>query len=432
MTSLQSPVSPSPLSTSTPTSTTPAPFRKLRDSCHNCALSKLRCSKEKPTCARCMRQGKTCGYVPSKRAGRTQTMRSDGKGSRSKKSPTPTPMPRESSSSETSAETAPATMSPESIHLSLAQPSACFQDMLPGLFSNPEESSLPSPSTYTPQFFDMSGISMPWSLFEPMGSTGSSQSDALLAHTFSDPDLHQSIFPTPESNVSLSDISIIPDTSIPSQSHGEDNRPHSLPTPTDIASDSYCDCMGRALELFRKLSLEHPGNAKCPSRKQEAGVNKKHVQTILNMLECSCSEDSYLVHLMCLLVFKIMSLYNHAIRRGEQADTEEEQGSDHKMADSPTAKEDHRIQEEDRIRITAQSFFGELHLVQRLIGLLSGRLKGFGTGNMPKANIPETAGVKNENGGSSIPVTLLHQLEVDLRRRLRALSGEIVDIIRDG
>ncbi|KAL2018466.1 hypothetical protein VTK56DRAFT_822 [Thermocarpiscus australiensis] len=45
---------------------------KLRDSCHNCAASKQRCSKEKPTCARCLKHGRICEYQQSKRAGRAR------------------------------------------------------------------------------------------------------------------------------------------------------------------------------------------------------------------------------------------------------------------------------------------------------------------------------------------------------------------------
>lgn len=45
--------------------------RKLRDSCTDCANSKVKCSKEKPTCARCARREVTCTYTVSRRSGRT-------------------------------------------------------------------------------------------------------------------------------------------------------------------------------------------------------------------------------------------------------------------------------------------------------------------------------------------------------------------------
>jgi len=43
---------------------------KLRDSCHLCASSKVKCHKEKPTCSRCAKRGLKCEYFVTKRAGR--------------------------------------------------------------------------------------------------------------------------------------------------------------------------------------------------------------------------------------------------------------------------------------------------------------------------------------------------------------------------
>jgi hypothetical protein len=293
---------------------------------------------------------------------------------------------------------------------------------------------------------------MPWSIFDPVSGTSSPQSDTIMAHTFADSCLPQSLFPTPKSSMSVSDLVIAQDTSMPSMGNGSDMGAQFLPTPTDLPSDPHCSCMSRALELFRQLSSEHSECARPPSRTSQTAQkiasncdtegNKKHVKAILDMLGCSCSEDPYLVHLMCLLVFKIMSLYKGAIQRGDQSEFKEEPRSGEEMELSQN-KGVHRAADEDRIRITAQSFFGELHLVQRLISMLSDRLKSFGaqkfsTESTPAAEVVVAAtGMarshsKDENGYLSLPVTLLHQLEVDLRRRLRTLSSEIVDIIRDG
>lgn len=40
---------------------------KLRDSCHACASSKVKCHKEKPTCSRCRKRGITCEYFAHRR-----------------------------------------------------------------------------------------------------------------------------------------------------------------------------------------------------------------------------------------------------------------------------------------------------------------------------------------------------------------------------
>ena len=44
--------------------------QKLKDSCDKCSSSKVRCTKEKPSCARCDKLGYTCFYSPARRVGR--------------------------------------------------------------------------------------------------------------------------------------------------------------------------------------------------------------------------------------------------------------------------------------------------------------------------------------------------------------------------
>ncbi|PHH66068.1 hypothetical protein CDD81_593 [Ophiocordyceps australis] len=56
-----------------------APARKLKDSCDLCSASKLRCDKQKPTCARCAGLGQACSYSPARRAGRPHRVRRDKK-----------------------------------------------------------------------------------------------------------------------------------------------------------------------------------------------------------------------------------------------------------------------------------------------------------------------------------------------------------------
>lgn len=50
--------------------TTVAKTTKLRESCDSCLVAKVKCSKTRPICGRCLANGATCGYSPSSRAGR--------------------------------------------------------------------------------------------------------------------------------------------------------------------------------------------------------------------------------------------------------------------------------------------------------------------------------------------------------------------------
>jgi hypothetical protein len=52
-----------------------APPQKLKDSCDLCSASKLRCDKQKPTCARCASLDQLCSYSPARRSGRPHRVR---------------------------------------------------------------------------------------------------------------------------------------------------------------------------------------------------------------------------------------------------------------------------------------------------------------------------------------------------------------------
>lgn len=50
---------------------------RLRDSCQACAASKTRCSKDKPSCARCTKRGTKCEYLVTQRTGRKALSQKD-------------------------------------------------------------------------------------------------------------------------------------------------------------------------------------------------------------------------------------------------------------------------------------------------------------------------------------------------------------------
>ncbi|KAJ5921367.1 hypothetical protein N7466_009693 [Penicillium verhagenii] len=64
-----------------------APLKKLKDSCDKCSVSKVRCTKEKPSCTRCGKLGYTCFYSPARRVGRPHRSKdSSSRGNDSKES----------------------------------------------------------------------------------------------------------------------------------------------------------------------------------------------------------------------------------------------------------------------------------------------------------------------------------------------------------
>lgn len=72
---------------------TPAvtPKVKFRESCDSCLVAKVKCSKTRPVCARCLANGATCGYSPSSRAGRKNRNAAASDPSKASTRPPPTP-----------------------------------------------------------------------------------------------------------------------------------------------------------------------------------------------------------------------------------------------------------------------------------------------------------------------------------------------------
>lgn len=62
-----------------PISKTKSDNRKLRASCDGCYLSKVKCSKETPTCTRCLDHGIICKYSPSQRIGKPKRIPADSR-----------------------------------------------------------------------------------------------------------------------------------------------------------------------------------------------------------------------------------------------------------------------------------------------------------------------------------------------------------------
>lgn len=61
--------------TSSPSKFPKADPRRLRASCDGCYLSKVKCTKETPTCTRCLNHGVVCKYSPSQRVGKPRRLR---------------------------------------------------------------------------------------------------------------------------------------------------------------------------------------------------------------------------------------------------------------------------------------------------------------------------------------------------------------------
>ncbi|KAL5356065.1 aflatoxin regulatory protein-domain-containing protein [Aspergillus floccosus] len=252
-----------------------------------------------------------------------------------------------------------------------------------------------------------------------------------------------------------------------------------FPTTNGFHLDSACTCLTRVLGLVgplfphglgscqsaKSISAD-AGNSPLPTLQSVIADNEKTLDAISSMLPCPCSHDGYLLALMSLIVFKVMGWYAAASRHtpspresSRSSSSFHSSGAGHhcqpseQVQHAPAVVGSYCVDGEDQGRMAAQLVLSELHRVQRLVNVLSQRLKshtarGGSSNSSHSADGSGGAGAGTPSGSSvdgsdpfsdrdrdltfPFPPSVLEQLEVDLRRRLRGLSAEIVDMLRRG
>ena len=448
---------------------TPHATLKLRDSCHACASSKLKCSKEKPTCSRCAKRGLTCEYVATKRGAR----RHDSRLSIDK--------------SGTTSPGATATVNETQL---LTPPSGWFAlnssisrtDSLPtpSIVPNPR----PSTSDASSSFFQ--------NLLSPVGqSLSSAPTDPTIdlddfcdsRVSFSAPDTIETDF--------LGEAHFF-STSVDSSNNGSANlfdsfnfpedtvseffalpNPHSpsngRASPTSDAqsyrsshsTDSACFCLVSALDLLKQL-FPNPSTTctasvrqgfdnrtNLPTIQTVIAKNKNTIEAVSNMLQCSCSQDGYLLATISLIMFKALAWYAAAARRTPSGEVEKDNknndsvqslGKAHsrypshseQVLQDPAVIGSYCLAGEDSARMAAQLVLSELHRAQRLVNQLSAKLKMQVIRDSGVEDKADGAGCENADVQTTLPFSavMLDRLEVDLRKRLRTLSLEIAEGLR--
>ncbi len=339
--------SPPPGPSSDPKTAAPA-APKLRDSCDPCASSKLKCSKEKPTCARCAKRGITCEYVATKRGGRKPINRASisesrpTSGATSATSTNPNTPPTSTDIAQlptpfapTSAGTDMGLPSPNMIHgsplpmgsgsmdymsvFSSADPSlfsTCpsdmstdgMEDIMQTPFSFNTMSSIPNVDILAQKtMFSNGGV---------LDTTGSMSFDSLFDTfpAFDDALLGNLGFPTP-SSLPVNTRAGAPTT---------DGDMNSVQDPLD----TQCSCLTRALRLMGQLFQPSPNSCiisaaasqqsniikdippqQSPTIETVISENETTVEAVGEMLCCPCSHDGYLLTILSLIISKVLGRY---------------------------------------------------------------------------------------------------------------------------
>ncbi len=226
-------------------------------------------------------------------------------------------------------------------------------------------------------------------------------------------------------------------------------------------SEPSSQCLLRAQGLLARLSLDRPRcsnlgtdsgpSPKLPDFEYVVAQNEQTSEAIRTILQCSCSNDSYLLVTLSLVVFKIIVWYTAAACAasgddpisGASSSTEwqSHQNPLERVLQRPsTNRRDYDFEGEDQQRIAIQLILSKLAGVQVLVDQLSRRLlkiwdKTNDTKAMDSPN--EIASTPNSLAGeisSTRPLSgeLTHTLEADLRKRLVELSQAIIERLRQG
>ncbi|KAI9878039.1 MAG: hypothetical protein M1830_002090 [Pleopsidium flavum] len=404
--------------------------KRLKDSCNSCATSKVKCSKDRPSCTRCEDRGSYCYYSPSQRSGRRSAPSSVGAAPAST-TITPQNEPLNFESHNTPPNTTLAGLASDNSHFPDFQTND-FDGEAPPLWGAGVISTLNLDGTA----FD-STMASPLS-YATTGNNGFESFDRFLSGSGSNPsagfdgvDSLLSNFGGPHPLAPPTPFSLYDSGQNP---FFEDNK---------CTTDRPHSCLTLALNILPMLHIPPPtctlvsvspseGNSSLfPTIDYVISTNKAIIDSISIMLTCSCSLDEQLASILSLIAFKIMAWYAAAARDvdGNEPSYNSTLASE-RVSHHPITVGKYHLGGVDRSRMRAQLILSELHRVVRLVELLSKRFEEarLRTDVSMGGSGVEGMGTKTDWISASIFV----RLEADLRKRLRALTKETMAILRGG
>ena len=446
-----------------------APKARLRDSCHACSSSKVKCHKEKPTCSRCANRGITCEYNVTKRPGRRRgNDNNQNNSTASINLPSPPSSTPQSASNTSYAEFFNATIA------SADSASIDFDSLdLPSLVSTSHDDPTFSsaPSLFDHDDFLSSPISFPEPerSFDPMHNSRDLAAISPKASTFS---VFGDVFPdcrVSKANSYPPSSSSYGDTTISTSRAPPVSRADSSNTDSDNPASS-CSCLARALSLIKPqvpITSNHPDSTlsygsenyslveatvgnKNPRVRAVVVENQQTVEVISGVLQCPSFHDFYLLTILALAVFKVLDCYETVARAipSSSSSSNEPFGQDGRWSPSSSSSglsSDLAIQQhqrpgysndgDDQRRMAAQLVLGQLHKVQRVVNQLSPRLKSQAAMQKDGAVADSQVSLIGPTNGSRTVTSPFSartsdHIESDLRKRLRGISIEIIEMLR--
>lgn len=412
--------------------------RRLRDSCTACAQSKVKCSKEKPTCSRCARRNFSCDYGVSRRTGRHPYPRppsASGASPRAGLAPGPWPGPGPGAQD-----------APSEVPGSPIEKSPVNDDTGVG-------SGAPAPGRPLGAGDVLSDPHTPFSSSNQSPLAGISEEMAMDIWDSTDFGGFSAAMESP----------MIVDASLEA----------AFLAPTDpAAKPTACCCLTLALETLAQ-QFPNPaalcqlpdattlgGNHQIRTLDSVISENTTVMATVSKMLECPCSEDEYVAIIITLILFKVMGWYAAAAKcgcnnlpelsdqavsacsRSSSASATSTSSLSEQVMHFPTTVGNYCVNGQEKSRMAAQLVLSELHRVSSLVDKLSVRLHGRSSSTTPSRHhntfsdsdeVPLGTHVMSGSGTLPSPRpsnSTAHQLEQDLRQRLRLISSSTITILR--
>lgn len=407
----------------------PQPTEKLKESCTNCAFSKVRCSKDKPMCTRCEDRDLECYYTPSQRSGRRSAASSASAAASALTSTAPPAEPVNCGGYETSPYSAPASVTSIHDYLSTFSPNHFHSECRP-----PSREQAISAPNFDGTTFDT--VMEPTSTYDLVDNDGfasldhylnGSSTDSLASFNCVDPFLG-------DFNCGHPSVPSTPTYPFPNAYNPcfKENKP---------MVDQSNSCLTLALRMLANLhvapqacrSFPAPGGKSYPIPMVDSVIssNKAIIDSISIMLTCSCSLDEQLASILSLIAFKVMAWYAAAARDADHSSDSANNLTTlgpERVLQLPITVGKYRLNSADHCRMRAQLVLSELHRVVRLVEQLSKRFQEARARiNMAASSSgAEDAATK----GHWLSASVFVMLDADLRKRLQSLTKEMMAILR--
>ncbi|KAI0539699.1 hypothetical protein GGR58DRAFT_463807 [Xylaria digitata] len=402
---------------------------KLRDSCHACAVSKVKCHREKPTCSRCSRRGIACKYVVTRRGGRKHSTSTTSEDKDPPQHSTTNHPIQPLEVAQSLPETNPSTgiTYTEAFDYDAVPLTGTLADLDFTFFTN---TSSPEGQSMLPPLADV--ITDFGALDTPLSGTNTPSTDI-----FADSLLFGSIAAQESSTSSDTAGKEFPSTVAPlSQVVSPDEA---LPCCQALLSTdaSYDCCLSHALGLMQILIPPNRSwrNGVSPTIEDTIDKNKHVLGAIGSIMQCPCSDDGYLLAIISLMIYKVLGRYDVALRNIPVTNSRYRNPTITSLSTPSSVKnrpngaclmtDSHRFYGEDQDRMKAQSVLGELHRVQSLINLLSRKLKSLAY--KKREGHEKVGGYGGAQEMPSISAFVIDQVGTDLRNRLQWLSKNIIE-----